>query len=607
MDEERFVADTSVIVEHAISPLVESGKVSGTLFVPRAVFAELEHQANQGQEIGFLGLEELQRLQAFAKKGTIEFKIVGERPLHVQITNAKTGGEIDALIAQVAYDQDATLITADRVQAESARAAGCRVSFLELKPRSATLSFEHYFDTTTMSLHLKEDCLPVGKRGVPGAWDLVEVDSKFLTPQSVENMSREIIERARIDNKSYIEIARAGSTIVQYRNYRIVITRPPVSDGWEITIVRPIKQLRLEEYNLPSSIAERLKKTARGVVISGETGSGKSTFAQALAEYYASQRKITKTIESPRDLLLSPPITQYSKNFAGSEEIHDILFLVRPDYILFDEMRDTPDFKLYTDLRLGGSNMLGVLHAATSIDTIHRFIGRLDVGMIPSVIDTIIFISKGNVGGVLTLEMTVKVPSGMTEADLARPVVVVHDFLTQKPIYEIYSYGEQTVVVPIQETTAAQNKMHELAARQLEQELQCYVSSVRVKMVSDSRAEIYVPSDEIARVIGKQGQQIMQLEKMFGLRLDVKELSAHESSSEDQKTISYHLKKLHDALTFLVDVRYAGKEADVYVDDHFLFSSTLSKKGELKVQTTGKLGHVLARDIEKGKRVELRL
>ena len=149
---------------------------------------------------------------------------------------------------------------------------------------------------------------------------------------------------------------------------------------------------------------------------------------------------------------------------------------------------------------------------------------------------------------------------------------------------------------------------HELAARQLEQELQRYVSSVRVKMVSDSRAEIYVPSDEIARVIGKQGQQIMQLEKMFGLHLDVKELSAHDSSSsEDQKTISYQLKKAHNALTFLVDVRYAGKEADVYVDNHFLFSSTLSKKGELKVQTTGKLGHVLAKDIEKDKRIELRL
>jgi len=40
--------------------------------------------------------------------------------------------------------------------------------------------------------------------------------------------------------------------------------------------------------------------------------------------------------------------------------------------------------------------------------------------------------------------MEVKVPSGMTEADLARPVVTVKDFETNKLEYELYSYGEET-------------------------------------------------------------------------------------------------------------------------------------------------------------------
>jgi len=62
-----------------------------------------------------------------------------------------------------------------------------------------------------------------------------------------------------------------------------------------------------------------------------------------------------KTVESPRDMELSPPITQLSKNLATSEEIHDILLLSRPDYTIFDEMRDTADFQLYVDLRLAAS------------------------------------------------------------------------------------------------------------------------------------------------------------------------------------------------------------------------------------------------------------
>ena len=76
------------------------------------------------------------------------------------------------------------------------------------------------------------------------------------------------------------------------------------------------------------------------------------------------------------------------------------------------------------------------------------------MGVIPQVIDTVVFIKNGFINEVLSLKMTVKVPSGMTEADLARPVVVVNDFETGKLEYEIYSYGEQTVVIPVQETMA---------------------------------------------------------------------------------------------------------------------------------------------------------
>src|SRR3989338_10149901 len=114
-------------------------------------------------------------------------------------------------------------------------------------------------------------------------------------------------------------------------------------------------------------------------------------------------------------------------------------------------MRNTPDFELYTDLRLGGSNVLGVLHAATPIDAVQRFISRLEVGMIPSVLDTLIFIENGNVGKVMNVAMIVKVPSGMTEADLARPVVEVREYVTNKLEFEIYSYGEETVVIPVKE------------------------------------------------------------------------------------------------------------------------------------------------------------
>ncbi|MEM3979938.1 MAG: ATPase, partial [Ignisphaera sp.] len=93
--------------------------------------------------------------------------------------------------------------------------------------------------------------------------------------------------------------------------------------------------------------------------------------------------------------------------------------------------------------------IIGVVHATSPIDAIQRFIGRVDIGMIPSIIDTVMFIDKGIVTKVYEVSMTVKLPTGLREADLARPVIEVRDFLTNELEYEIYVFGEQTVVIPV--------------------------------------------------------------------------------------------------------------------------------------------------------------
>ncbi|MDD5254283.1 MAG: PINc/VapC family ATPase [Candidatus Nanoarchaeia archaeon] len=597
--EERYVIDTSAVIEKAVTNLVDKAMIKGTIFIPRAVIAELERQANSGLETGFLGLDELQMLQEMARTGRVKIEIIGNRPNAMQIKYAKSSGEIDAIISELAFDKDAILITADNVQAEAAKARGIKVKFIEMLGGSGKLEFEKFFDDTTMSIHIKEDCFVYAKKGKPGDWKLIEVSKEKLTGKRIANMAKEVVEKTRGDPKAFVEIARKGSTIVQFRNYRIVIVKPPVSDGWEITAIRPLKVLKLEDYNLPEIIADRVKKQGRGIVVAGETGSGKSTFAQAVAEYYAANGKITKTVESPRDLQLVDNITQYSKNFTTSEEIHDILFLSRPDNVIFDEVRDTPDFSLYVDLRLAGSNCLGVLHSATPIDAVQRFISRLDVGMIPSVLDTIIFIESGKIGKVLTLKMTVKIPEGMSDADLARPVVVVSDFETNKPIFEIYSYGEQTVVIPLGEVPKPKSSpAKEIAARHLTKELQKYSDKVKVVMVDENKAKVYLPNSVIGKFIGKQGKNVESLEIKLGVKLDVEPLEGEESG------VNFNINESKKDIIFYTNEE--NVDMDVYLNDQFLFSATTSRKGELRINKRSKIGNTLLNAINKKEKIELR-
>ena len=59
--------------------------------------------------------------------------------------------------------------------------------------------------------------------------------------------------------------------------------------------------------------------------------------------------------------------------------------------------------------------MVGVVHANTPIDAIQRFVGKIELGIIPNVLDTVIYVKDGEIAKVYSLELKVKVPSGMVE------------------------------------------------------------------------------------------------------------------------------------------------------------------------------------------------
>ena len=289
----------------------------------------------------------------------------------------------------------------------------------------------------------------------------------------------------------------------------------------EITIVKPLRKLRLSDYSVSSKLLERFEKQAEGILIAGAPGMGKTTFAQALAEFYYEKGKIVKTVESPRDMQLPPEITQLSKTYATSEEIHDILLLSRPDYTIYDELRDTKDFELFADLRLAGVGMVGVVHATSPIDAIQRFIGRVELGMIPSIIDTVIFIKNGDIEKVYTLETTIKVPHGLTESDLARPVVVVKDFYTGDPEYEIYVFGERTFVVPVKKkATVQQRKMAKRVLRVLAK----YVpeEDIEITTAGTDRIIITIPAEYAPIALSKSKKKLDRLRKQLGVKFEVK-------------------------------------------------------------------------------------
>ncbi len=605
---DKIVPDTSVIIEGLLSEKVRDNQIKGNeIIIHEAVIAELEHQANLGKAIGFLGLDEIKRLKKISAAKEFELGFKGQRPKASEIRHASLG-EIDSMIRQLAWDEDATLVTSDKVQSEVALAKGMKVIYYKRPEKGLKkLKLERFFDETTMSVHLRENVQPYAKKGMPGKWEFKELRKALLKQDEIQDISREIIEDAKLRKDGFIEIERACSTIVQLGVYRIVITRPPFSDGWEITAVRPVRKLTLSDYKLSDKLMKRIAEQAEGILVAGAPGMGKTTFAQALSEYYAAQNKIVKTVEAPRDLVLPERITQYAISYGDAQEIHDILLLSRPDYTIFDEMRNTDDFKLFADLRLAGVGMVGVVHATSPVDAIQRFIGRVEMGVIPQVIDTVIFIKNGFINKVLALKMTVKVPSGMTEADLARPVVVVNDFETGKLEYEIYSYGEQTVVVPVQEGRE-KSGAHKLAETTILAEFQKYSRNVEVEMLSDNKCIVYVPEYDIAKIIGKQGANITRLEEKLGISIDVKSLDEKynvKGAAKEQREIPFEIDFKKNQLLIELGIEMQNKDVDIYVNDEFILSAKAGKTGTIKIKKSNNIGRRLMEALNRKEKIRL--
>ena len=591
------VPDTSAIINAVVSRLVESGELEGAeVIIHNAVMAELEVQANKKKDTGFVGLDEVKRLQALAGGGKISLRFEGRRPTPEEIRWGKFG-TVDALIRDLAREKGALFLTSDRVQAEVARAYGIEVRYVEPEVVHGEPEFTRYFDGKTMSVHLRAGVPPMAKKGLPGRFKLVRISDTPMREEDVKRIAKEIVERASREPDAYIEREYEGATVVQYKNYRIVIAHPPFSDAWEVTLVRPIAKTTIEDYSISEKLLKRLEEKAEGILVAGPPGSGKSTFVQALAEFYAKKGKIVKTMESPRDLQVDDSISQYAPLEGDMEGTGDLLLLLRPDYTVFDEVRKTRDFEIFADMRMAGVGMIGVVHASSPIEAIQRFVRRIELGIIPQIVDTVIFIRAGDIEKVYKLDLVVKVPSGMTDEDLARPVVEVRDFETDSLEYEIYTYGEETFVVPVRED-GKKSPLEKHAERAIRDELGKMIDVPFHAEVKGNRVVLYAYPEDIPHIIGRKGAKVSSLENALGMSIEVRPMEERkEKGVLVRETPKY----------FIVQAGKGAKNrfVKIYVDGEEVGYAKATRKGVVKIKKNTELGEAIKFAMMTGKSIEV--
>ena len=581
----KIVPDTSIIINQILTEKIEKGEIKNSeIIIPIAVLDELQAQASKNQEIGFLGLEELKKIKNISTKKKIKFRYLGTRPSLEDIKLSRSG-RIDAIIRDESIKNNAILFTGDYVQAIVAEAMGAKVNYIPKVIDEENRNLDKFFkDELISSVHIKEGIPIRVKKGLPGDIELISI-GKEIDEDEINKIIKDIEEYARVTKKRDKQIIRDGAKVIQLDKFRITITMPPFSDKPEITIIKPIKKLKISDYDIPKKLMERIESAAEGILVAGSPGSGKSTFASSLAEFYSMKNKIVKTIESPKDLQVNPEISQYGQLEGDFEKTAEILLLVRPDYTVFDEVRKTRDFMIFADLRLSGVGMIGVVHASNPINSIQRFIERIEMGMISNIVDTVIFLKDGKIEKTYQLELVMKVPTGMLEADLTRPVIEIRDFIDSTLEYEIYTYGEEKVIIPVIEIEKKERQTKDVSMKKLKESYAKYEGDMDIEMLTSKRALIKTDKKNIPEIIGRNGQNIMDMEKRLGIKIDVEP-----SNNALGRNINHVIHETGNNLDILFKRKLDGKTLNVYIDDQYILSATVGKKNRIRLAKESDIG-----------------
>lgn len=224
---------------------------------------------------------------------------------------------------------------------------------------------------------------------------ILRTDRTFVSKEKLEDVVQQIVSACnRVVNESTpIVDARLGN------GDRVNVVLPPVALNGPIVTIRrfPEKPIRMEDLlgfgSIPDNIAQFLSCIVRAgynIFISGGTGSGKTTFLNALSEYIPAGERVI-TIEDNAELQIRHienlvRLEARNANVEGCRpiSIRDLIrsaLRMRPDRIIVGEVRGSEAIDMVQAMNTGHDGSLSTGHANSAQDMLARLETMILMGM----------------------------------------------------------------------------------------------------------------------------------------------------------------------------------------------------------------------------------
>ena len=233
------------------------------------------------------------------------------------------------------------------------------------------------------------DNIFVERSGILSKWE-----KTFESREKLEDVIQKIVaECNRTVNESQPIVD------ARYNGARVNVVLPPIALNGPIVTIRrfpkePMTMEKLKEYGaINDEVIEFLRKLVEAkynIIISGGTGSGKTTFLNALSNYIPKDQRLI-TIEDSAELqIVGVPnlvrLETRNANVSGCREIsiRDLIkasLRMRPDRIIVGEVRGAEAIDMIQALNTGHDGSLSTGHANSARDMLSRLETMILMGM----------------------------------------------------------------------------------------------------------------------------------------------------------------------------------------------------------------------------------
>jgi twitching motility protein PilT len=230
-------------------------------------------------------------------------------------------------------------------------------------------------DSGGSDLHVKVGSPPLVRVGA----ELRRLETEKVTPHHAADLAQSLVPENRLERFEREGAVDFAHSVEGLGRFRANVFRQRGS----VSIV--LRKLRLggptfEEVGLPPIVKALADETRGLVLVTGPTGSGKTTTLSALVEYINATRPVhIVTIEDPVEVLFSDKVASVNQREVG-EDCTSFLDAIRsamrqdPDVILIGEMRDPDTVQAALQAAETGHLVLSSLHTLDATETVNRVV-----------------------------------------------------------------------------------------------------------------------------------------------------------------------------------------------------------------------------------------